>query len=106
MKKVVLLGETNTGKSSILSYFLKEKKYPENHYPTLGVEAGVKTINYDNDEYALVQFWDTAGKTTFHDEICTRYYEGTDGFIIVIDKSDKMALNSIPNWLNSIFRLS
>ena len=48
MKKIVFLGEPNTGKSSILSYFIKNRKYPDNHYPTLGVEAGVKTILYEN----------------------------------------------------------
>ena len=48
MKKIVLLGDPNSGKSSIRSYYLKNRKYSENHYPTLGVEVGVETLLYEN----------------------------------------------------------
>jgi GTPase SAR1 family protein len=69
----------------------------------LGVEAGVKVFNYPNDEYGLIQIWDTAGRHHNHEEICERYYNNTDGFLIVIDKKDENTLKSIGYWHDSTY---
>ena len=49
MKKLTLVGEMKTGKTSIMTYLLKDKTYPDAHYPTMGIEAGVKVFEYPNE---------------------------------------------------------
>lgn len=42
MKKIMFVGEVGTGKTSYVSYVLHNKRFEDNHYPTVGVEAGIK----------------------------------------------------------------
>ena len=49
MYKVMLLGEPMTGKSSFLKWLCHESSdnkqpFPDEHYPSVGIEAGVKTL--------------------------------------------------------------
>lgn len=44
MKRIMLLGECKTGKTSLVHYLLKNRQFDAEHYPTVGVEAGVKTV--------------------------------------------------------------
>lgn len=66
IKKVMLVGEQKVGKTSIIYYLLKNRQFSEEYYPTVGVEAGIKTIEYEDNQYAVVQLWDTAGKHELH----------------------------------------
>ena len=66
MKKLSLVGEMGTGKTSIMTYILKNRTYPDQHYPTMGVEAGVRVFEYPNEEFGLIQVWDNAGKHDNH----------------------------------------
>ena len=94
-----------TGKTSLLFYLLKERTCPSDHYPTMGVEAGVKVFEYPNDEFGLIQVWDTAGKHDNHKYICERHYGDNDGFLIIIDKSNENTLKSVNYWLDSTQKL-
>lgn len=39
----MLIGEQRTGKTSIIRYLLKNRQFDQEYYPTVGVEAGIKT---------------------------------------------------------------
>ena len=47
--KIILLGDSNTGKSSILNQ-LVNNKFQNDYNLTIGVDYGVKTYNIDNRE--------------------------------------------------------
>lgn len=84
----MLVGEQKVGKSSIIQYILKGRKFDAEHYPTVGVEAGIKSYEFQSGEFAVVQVWDTAGKHELHDYVCEKFYDDMNGFLIVADMSN------------------
>ncbi len=57
--KLIIIGDTSVGKSSILNRLLRDK-YTEANKHTVGVEFGLKYIKV-NDKVVKLQIWDTAG---------------------------------------------
>lgn len=59
----MIIGDSRTGKSSILSR-LVEDKFEENHNCTIGVEFGnfLCKVNYKTIN---IQIWDTAGQESY-----------------------------------------
>ena len=51
--KIILVGNTGTGKTSILYNFLNERINPIDISPTIGIDFGTKRINMDNKRIKL-----------------------------------------------------
>ena len=97
--KLLLLGESNVGKTSIFN------KYIYNRNATLsassiGVDFETKIINYKNKKYKISLF-DTAGQERFH-SITHSYYHLGDGFLIVFDLTNEHSLNKVKDWIESL----
>jgi len=58
--KILILGESSVGKSSLLTQFV-DNKFTGSHMPTIGVEYKQKIIEVDDKNVIKVQIWDTAG---------------------------------------------
>jgi len=102
--KIVLIGDSNVGKTNILAYLLTEKMLPESK-PTIGVEFGSKVYKF-GDDLVKVQIWDTAGQERYH-AITSAYYRGTNGAIVVYDVTNKNSLkNSIEIWLSTLKKVT
>jgi Ras-related protein Rab-1A len=87
MFKIVLVGESQSGKSCILSHFVNEK-FPEQIFPTVGVDFAFKVVSVDGKLIKL-QIWDTAGDKRFK-TITKSYYRGTNAVIFVYDVTTKI----------------
>lgn len=61
--KIVLVGASNSGKTSLLLRFV-EDAFHEGYQNTIGVDFKMKTLQID-DKIAKVQVWDTAGQERF-----------------------------------------
>ena len=61
--KVVLLGESGVGKTSLLSMYVKG--ICPNTFPTIAVEFCTKEIQMADGTVAKAQLWDTAGQERF-----------------------------------------
>uniref|UniRef100_A0A914DQZ6 Uncharacterized protein n=1 Tax=Acrobeloides nanus TaxID=290746 RepID=A0A914DQZ6_9BILA len=59
--KVVVVGDANTGKSSLLSRYLFNK-FNEDYHFTVGIDFHSKYIETSNGEQIRLQLWDTAGQ--------------------------------------------
>jgi small GTP-binding protein len=59
--KMVLLGETSVGKSSLALRFSKGK-YNENADTTIGAAYITHTLQLDNEISVKFELWDTAGQ--------------------------------------------
>ena len=58
--KILILGESSVGKSSLLTQYV-EGKFMPTHMPTIGVEYKQKLITLEDNSLIKVQVWDTAG---------------------------------------------
>jgi len=99
--KVVLVGDSGVGKSSILLRFT-EDSFNTSHMPTIGVDFKLRTIQVSSKTIKL-QIWDTAGQERFR-TISSSYYRGSHGVMIVYDICDKMTLEHAKTWLSEVER--
>ena len=78
--KLILLGDTYTGKSSILSMY-KNNYFNENISATIGVDFVKSTIKQNDNEYSLY-IWDTSGQEKFN-SIILSYYRNISVFVSI-----------------------
>ena len=97
--KIILVGDTGTGKTNILSKYAKNS-FESNSKPTVGVEFFSKRINI-NGKFIKMQIWDTAGQERYR-SIVSGYFKDTKGFLIVYDITNKSSFNNIDKWINEI----
>ena len=93
--KIILIGDSSVGKTSILNTYMKKK---DNISTTIGTEFSKKYV----DKYKLhLQIWDCAGQERFR-ALCKVYFRATDICILVFDLSNPSTLNSIKEyWINT-----
>jgi small GTP-binding protein len=101
--KVIILGDSSVGKSSICTRF-SENKYNNNYDMTIGVEFSSKIINIENKKIKL-QIWDTAGQEQFRSMIQS-YYRNTSGAIICFDITNKKSFESVKYWIDELNKQS
>jgi small GTP-binding protein len=94
--KIILLGDSSVGKSSIIHYLCKGY-FNENIGTTVSIESYNYIIKINNFTIRM-QIWDTAGQERF-DSIVTNYYHSTDYGIFVYSIGDEKSFNNIENWL-------
>jgi len=74
--KLLIIGESGVGKSSLLLRFTDDAFDPE-QAATIGVDFKVKTINVNASKVKLA-IWDTAGQERFR-TLTPSYYRGGQG---------------------------
>ena len=97
--KILLVGNSNVGKSSLFLRFVDEI-WKENFVPTIGVDFKIKSIKIDNKIIKL-QIWDTAGQERFK-SILSSYYKGANGILLLYDITNINSSKSLSNWLIDI----
>lgn len=84
MFKILFLGNSNTGKTSIIDSYLE---LPNNGKSTVGVEYKVKRIkDLELKKDFVFTIWDTAGQDRFR-SIVSSYYKDSDAIVYVVDNS-------------------
>ena len=94
--KLVLLGDSNVGKTSILNRWISGK-FQENYKPTIGTCNIRKTIRINEEDIELF-IWDTAGQEVYH-SFLPLYTRNSLGFIIVGSFNDEQSIKNIENWI-------
>ena len=97
--KVLLIGNSSVGKSSLLLRFV-DNQWNDLFVPTIGVDFKIRTMEIDNKNVKF-QIWDTAGQERFKN-ITASYYRGAHGIFVVYDISDTESFKNINNWLIEI----
>ncbi|XP_061569611.1 ras-related protein Rab-18a [Cololabis saira] len=97
--KILIIGESGVGKSSLLLRFTDDTFDPEQS-ATIGVDFKVKTICVD-DNKAKLAIWDTAGQERFR-TLTPSYYRGAQGVILVYDVTRRETFTKLDNWLNEL----
>ncbi|CEP15820.1 hypothetical protein [Parasitella parasitica] len=99
--KLVLLGESAVGKSSIVQRFVN-KEYTENREPTIG--AAFLTQKCTVKERTIkFEIWDTAGQERFH-SLAPMYYRNAQAAIVVYDITKATTLEKAKSWIKELQR--
>lgn len=93
--KVVILGDSGVGKTSLMNQFVK-KKFTNQYKATIGADFLSKDMLVDGQEVCL-QIWDTAGQERFQ-SLGVAFYRGADCCVLVYDLSVPKSFQSLENW--------
>ncbi|CAF1256146.1 unnamed protein product [Rotaria sordida] len=99
--KLLLIGDADVGKSSLLFRFADDT-FNESYLATIGVDFETRTMNH-NGKTVKFQIWDTSGQERFR-TITSSYYRGAHGIIIVYDVTNAKSFENIKMWLQIIDR--
>lgn len=94
--KVVVLGESQVGKSSLIKR-LVDNNFSENIPSTGGVADRRKEIEVLNSKVTL-HIWDTAGQERFRG-INRMYYQNASGALLVFDLTSLESFMKLETWL-------
>uniref|UniRef100_A0A8C7JT53 Calcium release activated channel regulator 2A n=1 Tax=Oncorhynchus kisutch TaxID=8019 RepID=A0A8C7JT53_ONCKI len=97
--KIVLVGNSSVGKTSLLMRFCDDCFYPGTS-ATVGIDYSVKTITVDNSQVAL-QMWDTAGQERYR-SITKQFFRKADGVVVMYDITDEQSFTAVRQWLTSV----
>lgn len=97
--KLLLLGDTGVGKSSLMHRF-SEGEFYSGLVGTAGVDYKMKNIELGGKS-VKIQIWDTAGQERYR-TLTKAYYRGAAGIILVFDVTDPISFENVTYWLNKI----
>ncbi|KAL7646659.1 UNVERIFIED_CONTAM: hypothetical protein RMT77_001910 [Armadillidium vulgare] len=95
--RLILIGDSTVGKSSLLKYFT-DGKFFDISDPTVGVDFFARLIEVADGTRIKLQLWDTAGQERFR-SITRSYYRNSVGALVVFDITNKKSLEHIPMWI-------
>ena len=98
--KIILLGDSQVGKTCLFHYF-SGIKYKPNYIATIGIDNVLKTyeITKENKNYSVVlKIYDTSGQERYK-SIANSYYKRVNGAIFMYDVTNKNTFKNINNWI-------
>uniref|UniRef100_A0A8C4N5S6 small monomeric GTPase n=1 Tax=Eptatretus burgeri TaxID=7764 RepID=A0A8C4N5S6_EPTBU len=99
--KLVLLGESAVGKSSLVLRFVKGQFY-EFQESTIGAAFLTQTLCLDATTVKF-EIWDTAGQERYH-SLAPMYYRGAQAAIVVYDITNQDTFVRAKNWVKELQR--
>nr|ABD65445.1 Rab39 [Suberites domuncula] len=99
--RLILIGESTVGKSSLLRQF-KEGEYFPDISLTVGVDFHAKIVEVNGFPVKL-QLWDTAGQDRFR-AIVKAYYRNAVGGLLVFDITHRDSFANLDSWLEDALR--
>lgn len=93
--KVVFIGDTAVGKTSIISQCMYNTSIAQ-HQPTIGIDYFAKTIKVGNDPVRM-QIWDTAGQEKFH-AIILSYLRDSTVAVLVFSLTSVTSFEDLKKW--------
>ena len=98
--KVILLGESKVGKTSIIRRFV-EQEFDDNTITTLGAASCIKQFEIDNKTIQF-EIWDTAGQERFRG-LSRMFYNNAKIGILVYDITSSKSFKELKNyWYNEL----
>ncbi|ORY95614.1 putative VPS21-Rab5-like GTPase [Syncephalastrum racemosum] len=99
--KLVLLGESAVGKSSLVIRFVNHD-YIENREPTIGAAFLTQKTTVE-DRTIKFEIWDTAGQERFH-SLAPMYYRNAQAAVVVYDVTKAATLDKAKSWVKELQR--
>ncbi|XP_076822690.1 ras-related protein Rab-5B-like [Clavelina lepadiformis] len=99
--KLVLLGESAVGKSSLVLRFVKGQ-FHEYQESTIGAAFLTQTVCLQ-DTTVKFEIWDTAGQERYH-SLAPMYYRGAQAAIVVYDITNQDTFARAKTWVKELQR--
>lgn len=101
LAKIIIVGSSGTGKSSILHRFVKDDfNQSVLSSQTIGVEFSSKVIEVEDYKVKL-QLWDTAGQERFR-SLTRSYYRGSAGVVLCYDMTRSQTLLELEEFVQDV----
>ncbi|KAH7094166.1 GTP-binding protein ypt1 [Auriculariales sp. MPI-PUGE-AT-0066] len=98
--KVIIVGDQDVGKSSLLRQHV-EGTFTDNTMATTACSYKSDTVTVDGKKVRL-NIWDTAGQERFRKSLTTAYFRGAHAVIIVFGLNDAASFMNVEQWLQDI----
>jgi len=99
--KVLVIGNSSVGKSSLLMRWSENQWLPEDEASeTIGVEV-LRSKHEVNGDHVNLAIWDTAGIEHFR-TMQSAHYRGAQGIILVYDSTDRRSFEELTRWFEEI----
>ncbi|AGO12174.1 AaceriAEL187Cp [[Ashbya] aceris (nom. inval.)] len=107
--KLVLLGESSVGKSSIVTRFTTGE-FRKNQ-ATIGAAFTTRTVQWEEDagdgseqrqvRSVTFEIWDTAGQERYR-SLAPMYYRNTDVALVVYDVTEQQSFQNAQSWIDEL----
>ena len=94
--KVVLVGESGVGKTSIITQFI-DQTFQEDIQSTTGGTFSTKSVVCDGGKILKFEIWDTAGQEKYR-SLTTMFYKDANAAVMVYDVTRKDSYDEIKNY--------
>ena len=94
--KIVILGETGVGKTSIISQYI-DSIFQEDLQATTGGSFSSKTYTYDHGKLLKLEIWDTAGQER-HRSLTKMFYKDAGAAVLVYDITSSFTFEELKNY--------
>jgi small GTP-binding protein len=98
--KIVLLGNTAVGKSSIALRFC-QGRFPQSHEVTIGSAFLQQTVRTSNGGHLKMHIWDTGGQERFR-AMAPIYYRDASAALVVFDCTEAASFSAVSFWINEL----
>ena len=94
--KVVLVGESGVGKTSIITQFI-DQTFQEDQQSTTGGTFSTKSVVCDNGKTLKFEIWDTAGQERYR-SLTKMFYKDANAAVLVYDITRKDSFEELQNY--------
>ena len=99
--KIVLVGESGVGKTSIISQFV-DQIFEEDLQTSTGGSFSSKTLTFSNGKTIKLEIWDTAGQERYR-SLTKIFYKNALAAVLVYDITRKQSFEELKNyWIKQI----
>jgi len=95
--KVIILGDSGVGKTSLMNQYVN-KKFSSQYKATIGADFLTKEVMVD-DRLVTMQIWDTAGQERFQ-SLGVAFYRGADCCVLVYDVNNAKSFETLSSWMD------
>ncbi|KAI0260530.1 P-loop containing nucleoside triphosphate hydrolase protein [Gloeopeniophorella convolvens] len=98
--KIVVMGNTGVGKTSLLRRYTQGKFGPKNTTSTAGAFFVTKEVSVGGVKVCL-QLWDTSGWERFR-RMAPMYYRGANAALLLYDITNQASFEGVRGWLEEL----
>ena len=100
MIKILIIGNSYSGKTSMVKRFVKNEFNTE-YKTTIAVDFSLKVIQIEENEIRL-QLWDLMGQDSKTGGINTLFCRGASGALVLADISNEDSLQNTVSWKDQV----